>query len=188
MATIASGTAAHSRPRPPLDARRAAVWNAGAIVVVWLTSLFVVALWVAGGSTTEVKLQSTLFAGNTHGNANMLFDLYRDNGGSQSTIDASNSSFQTQPDVAMLNGTVTATMFDTDPGLEALDESGLTPIHPLPQTSPVIDHGSNPASLPTDQRGAPRACASTEGGQAVTDIGAYEYRTDRIFFGDFEAH
>ena len=146
------------------------------------------ALWVAGGSTTEVKLQSTLFAGNTHGNANLLFDLYRDSGGSQSRIDASNSSFQTQPDVAMLNGTVTATMFDTDPGLEALDESGPTPIHPLPQTSPVVDHGSNPASLATDQRGAPRASASTEGGQAVTDIGAYEYRTDRIFFGDFEAH
>ena len=146
------------------------------------------ALWVAGGSTTEVKLQSTLFAGNTHGNANLLFDLYRDSGGSQSRIDASNSSFQTQPDVAMLNGTVTATMFDTDPELEALDESGPTPIHPLPQTSPVVDHGSNPASLATDQRGAPRASASTEGGQAVTDIGAYEYRTDRIFFGDFEAH
>ncbi|HEY6892745.1 MAG TPA: choice-of-anchor Q domain-containing protein [Rhodanobacteraceae bacterium] len=144
------------------------------------------ALWVAGGSTTEVKLQSTLFAGNTHGNANLLFDVYRDSGGSQSTIDASNSSFQTQPDVATLNGTVTATMFDTDPELEALDESGLTPVHPLPATSPVVDHGSNPANLATDQRGAPRASASTQGGAAVTDIGAYEYRTDRIFFGDFE--
>jgi predicted outer membrane repeat protein len=144
------------------------------------------ALWVGGGATTQVKLQSTLFAGNTHGNGNLLFDLSRDSGGTQSTIDASNSAFETQPDVTTLNGTVTATLFDTDPGLEALDESGLTPIHPLPQTSPVVDHGSNPASLATDQRGAPRASASTEGGQAVTDIGAYEYRADRIFFGDFE--
>jgi predicted outer membrane repeat protein len=144
------------------------------------------ALWVGGGATTQVKLQSTLFAGNTHGNADLLFDLSRDSGGTQSTIDASNSAFETQPDVTTLNGTVTATLFDTDPGLEALDESGLTPIHPLPQTSPVVDHGSNPASLATDQRGGPRASASTEGGQAVTDIGAYEYRADRIFFGDFE--
>jgi hypothetical protein len=87
-----------------------------------------------------------------------------------------------------LNGTVTAPMFDTDPQIGALDESGLTPFHPLPETSAVIDHGINPANLATDQRGAPRASASTEGGQAVTDVGAYEYRTDRIFFGDFEAH
>jgi hypothetical protein len=50
----------------------------------------------------------------------------------------------------------------------------------------VVDHGSKPARLATDPRGAPRASASTEGGQAVTDIGAYEYRADRIFFGDFE--
>ena len=146
------------------------------------------ALWVAGGATTQVKLQSTLFAGNTHGNANLLVDVYRDSGGTQSTIDVANSAFQTQPDVTTLNGTVTAPMFDTDPQLEALDESGATPIHPLPSTSPVVDHGINPASLATDQRGAPRASASTEGGAAVTDIGAYEYRTDRIFFGDFEAH
>jgi predicted outer membrane repeat protein len=146
------------------------------------------ALWVAGGSTTQVKLQSTLFAGNTHGDANTLVDLYRESGGAESTIDASNSAFETQPDVTTLNGTVAATLFDTDPELEALDESGLTPIHPLPQTSPVVDRGANPASLATDQRGAPRASASTEGGQAVTDIGAYEYRADRIFFGDFELH
>lgn len=148
------------------------------------------ALWVGGGSTTQVKLQSDLFAGNTHGNANMLVDLYRESGGTQSTIDAANSAFQTQPDVTTLNGTVTATLFDTDPELAPLESSGLTMIHPLPSTSPVIDRGSNPASLTTDQRGPgfPRAAASVEGGEAVTDIGAYEYRTDRIFFGDFEAH
>ncbi|HEX5121884.1 MAG TPA: choice-of-anchor Q domain-containing protein [Rhodanobacteraceae bacterium] len=146
------------------------------------------ALWVGGGSTTQVKLQSDLFAGNTHGNANLLFDVYRESGGSQSTIDVANSAFQTQPDVTTLNGTVTAAMFDTDPQLEALDFSGPTAIHPLPVTSPVIDRGSNPGNLTTDQRGAPRSSAATEGGPAVTDIGAYEYRTDRIFFGDFEAH
>jgi len=146
------------------------------------------ALWVGGGSTTEVTLQSDLFAGNTHGNAGLLFDVYRESGGSKSTIDVASSAFQTQPDMTTLNGTVTAPMFDTDPQIGALDESGLTPFHPLAETSAVIDHGINPANLATDQRGAPRASASTEGGQAVTDVGAYEYRTDRIFFGDFEAH
>ncbi|HKE48724.1 MAG TPA: choice-of-anchor Q domain-containing protein [Rhodanobacteraceae bacterium] len=148
------------------------------------------ALWVAGGDTTEVKLQSTLFAGNTHGSLGMLVDLYREPAATQSTIDSTNSAFQTHPDIATLNGTVTATLFDTDPALEALDESGFTPVHPLPATSPVLDHGANPASLTTDQRGPgyPRAAASTEGGTASPDIGAYEYRVDRIFFGDFDAH
>jgi predicted outer membrane repeat protein len=144
------------------------------------------ALWVANGATTQVKLQSDLFAGNTHGSENALIDVYRQNGGTESTIDVANSAFQTHPGVTTLNGSVTNTMFDTDPELEALDESGPTPIHPLPETSPVVDHGSNPGNLATDQRGAPRASASTEGGAAVTDVGAYEYRTDRIFFGDFE--
>jgi predicted ferric reductase len=54
MATIASAPATHGRPRPRSDARRTAAWNAGAIVVVWLTSLFVVALWVSGGGVDAV--------------------------------------------------------------------------------------------------------------------------------------
>ena len=89
-----------------------------------------------------------------------------------------------------LNGTVTAAMFDTDPALLPLDENALTPIHPLPATSPVLDRGSNPGNLGTDQRGPgyPRAASSMDGGPAVTDIGAYEFRVDRIFFGDYEAH
>jgi predicted outer membrane repeat protein len=148
------------------------------------------ALWVAGGDTTEVKLQSDLFAGNTHGSENALVDVYRQSGGSESTIDVSNSAFQTQPGVTTLNGSVTNTMFDTDPELLPLDEDAFTPYHALPQTSPVVDRGANPGNLATDQRGPghPRAAASTDGGAEVPDIGAYEYRTDRIFFGDFEQH
>ena len=148
------------------------------------------ALWVGGGSTTEVTLQSDLFAGNTHGSENTLFDVYRETGGSQSTIDVASSAFQTQPDVATLNGSVTNAMFDTDPQIEPLDENAFTPIHPLPATSPVLDHGSNPGNLGTDQRGPgySRSAASTDGGPSATDIGANEYRVDRIFFGDFEAH
>ena len=148
------------------------------------------ALWVGGGTTTEVTLQSDLFAGNTHGSENALVDIYRESGGAQSTIDVASSAFQTQPSVTTLNGTVAATMFDTDPELLPLDDSGFTPIHPLPATSPVLDHGANPANLTSDQRGPgyPRAAASSEGGTASPDIGAYEFRVDRIFFGDFEAH
>jgi predicted outer membrane repeat protein len=148
------------------------------------------ALWVGGDSTTQVTLQSTLFAGNTHGNAGALVDVIRQNGGTESMLSATNSAFQTQPDVTTLNGTVSAVMFDTDPELEPLDETRLTPVHPLSGTSPVLDHGSNPGNLETDQRGPgfPRSAASTEGGPAATDIGAYEYRVDRIFFGDFEQH
>ena len=144
------------------------------------------ALWVAGGDTTEVKLQSDLFAGNTHGSENTLFDVYRELGGSQSTIDVANSAFQTQPSVGTLNGSVVAAMFDTDPQLEPLNEDAPTPYHALPEGSPVIDHGSNPGNLATDQRGVARSAASTEGGPSATDIGAYEYVVDRIFFGDFE--
>jgi len=150
------------------------------------------ALWVAGGTTTEVTLQSTLFAGNTHGTENTLFDVMRETGSSgspQSTINASNNAFQTQPSVTTLNGASQANLFDTDPALEPLelDAAHLTWVHPLLETSPVVDHGSNPANLATDQRGAARSSAAIEGGTASTDIGAYEYRTDHIFHGDFES-
>lgn len=49
MATIASTPATSARTSLPTRTRGTAAWNAGAIVVVWLTSLFVAALWVAGG-------------------------------------------------------------------------------------------------------------------------------------------
>lgn len=148
------------------------------------------ALWVANGTTTQVTLQSTLFAGNTHGTEETLVDVVRDSGGgtSQSTINASSDAFQTQPDGTTLNGSLQANLFNTDPQLDPLelDAAGITWVHPLPPTSPVVDHGANPGNLTTDQRGAARSSASIEGGPATTDIGAYEYRTDHIFRGDFE--
>jgi len=54
MATIAPAPASPARPFLPTGGRRTAAWNAGAIVVVWLTSLFVAALWVAGGGVDAV--------------------------------------------------------------------------------------------------------------------------------------
>jgi hypothetical protein len=149
------------------------------------------ALWVGGGTTTDVKLQSTLFAGNTHGNQNGLSDVYRENGsGPESTIDASHSSFQTSPDATVLNGTIESNLLAVDPLLEPLrfDAGGITPVHPLPSNSPVIDQGSNPGNLATEQRGTgyPRAWSEPNNTNGRADIGAYEYRSDFIFRGDFE--
>jgi hypothetical protein len=151
------------------------------------------AVWLGGGATTKMRLDSVLFAGNTHGNGGDKLDLTRSiaASGVQSTLDASHSSFEEAPAIGVISGDNVANLINVDPLLEPLTMAGgFTPVHPLPEASPVIDQGSNPASLATDQRGPgyPRASASTEGGAEVTDIGAYEYRTDRIFFGDFEQH
>src|SRR6478735_1165567 len=56
MATIVSPTAPVALRRPSVSTgpRRAAIWNGGAIVVTWLTSLFVAALWVSGGGVDAV--------------------------------------------------------------------------------------------------------------------------------------
>ena len=57
----------------------------------------------------------------------------------------------------------------TDPNLDSLDfNGGLTRTQPPHAGSPVIDAGSNPLALATDQRGAPRVAGST------ADMGAYE--------------
>lgn len=54
MTSIAPSSAPAAGPFVPTGGRRAAAWNAGAIVVVWLTSLFVAALWVSGGGVDAV--------------------------------------------------------------------------------------------------------------------------------------
>ena len=57
----------------------------------------------------------------------------------------------------------------TDPMLDSLDFSGgVTRTHWPQQGSPVIDAGSNPLALATDQRGAPRVVGS------AADMGAFE--------------
>jgi len=62
-------------------------------------------------------------------------------------------------------------LFNVDPLLAPLaNNGGPTQTHALKEGSPAINHGSNPAGLPTDQRGAPFA---RQLGSAV-DIGAYE--------------
>lgn len=151
------------------------------------------AVWLGGGATTKLRLDSDLFAGNTHGNGDTKLDLTRSiaASGTQSTIDASHSAFEEAPAIGVISGDDIANLINIDPELQPLTMAGgYTPVHPLPENSPVIDQGSNPASLSTDQRGPgfPRSAQASEGGPAATDIGAYEYRVDRIFFGDFEQH
>jgi hypothetical protein len=82
-----------------------------------------------------------------------------------------------------VNGTPPPGTLVGDPGLLPLAENGgPTPTHALAANSIAIDHGSNPAHLVSDQRGAgyPRFF-----GQAP-DIGAYERSiVDRIFANGF---
>lgn len=87
----------------------------------------------------------------------------------------------TSANVALPPGTLTG-----DPMLAPLaDNGGMTLTHALLPGSPAIDAGSNPESLPTDQRGPPFARVV---GPAA-DIGAYESQTpppDFIFSDGFD--
>lgn len=150
------------------------------------------ALWVANGATTKVTVQSTLFAGNTHGNAQGSADLTRQAGGTtESTLNVDHSSFQQMPAIGVITNAGAGNL-ETDPLLQPLTlaHGGLTPTHPIPRNSPVVDKGSNPGNLATDQRGAGfvRTWSDPNNRNGVADIGAYEYRGDTIFFGDFELH
>ena len=151
------------------------------------------ALWVANGVSTKVTLQSTLFAGNTHGNAQLLSDMTRTSGsGGDSTLSVDHSSFQAMPAIGVITNPGTGNI-EADPLLQplSLTYGGLTPVHPIPLASPAVDAGSNPANLTTDQRGAGFARAVDADAchrplVARADIGAFEYRADTIFCYGFE--
>ena len=84
----------------------------------------------------------------------------------------------------MLNGSNTDNLIDADPLLQPLaDNGGPAPTHALGVGSPACERGEDTASLSYDQRGAPFARRYGE-----VDIGAFEYRADAIFYGDFEVH
>jgi predicted outer membrane repeat protein len=69
----------------------------------------------------------------------------------------------------------------SDPQLLPLGSNGgPTQTHAIAPTSPARDHGSNPAVLATDQRGAPFARVSG----LAPDIGAYEINLPDVIFQD----
>ena len=145
------------------------------------------ALWVANGATTRVTVQSTLFAGNTHGTGLAPTDLSRQTGGTvPSTLAVDHSLFGAMPAIGVISQPGAGNL-EADPQLQPLAMAGgITPVHALPLSSPAVDAGSNPANLTTDQRGAgfarvvdANACQRPLVARA--DIGAYEYRADTIF-------
>ncbi len=140
---------------------------------------------VAEGGHT-LNLVSTLVAENVRGASNVPSELVRGVGadGSISTINASHSLIFGIPDPGTLNGTDAANVIGADPLLLPLaDNGGPTPTFAIDIGSPACERGENPAGLATDQRGP-----GFSRGYGRTDIGAYEYRGDTIFYGDFELH
>lgn len=144
------------------------------------------AVWVGNGVTTRLTVQSTLFAGNTHGNQQGKSDLTRLQGAPSSTLDVENSAFETMPDAGTLNGINLDNLFAIQAQLQPLTTThgrGFVPLHPIAKTSPVVDRGSNPGNLANDQRGPGfhRAFSWPNNTRGVPDIGAYELYGDTIF-------
>jgi hypothetical protein len=150
------------------------------------------AVW--GGSNAQVKLVSVLFDRNSRGTGNDYSDLARVGTTSlPSTLDVANSLLRSGYSSSVITSQSAPNLFATDALLLPLDTSiGLAPIVPISRLSPAIDRGVNPGNLTTDQRGAGFARAWSDPnyrnvpGLSKPDIGAYEYRGDAIFVGDFE--
>lgn len=121
----------------------------------------------------NLDVSSTIIANNTS-TAGGGFDLV-----SRATVTGANNLIQ-KPN-SMLPASVA--IVGVDPVLAPLaNNGGLTSTHALQVGSPAIDTGSNPKSLPFDQRGT--GFARLVG--AAVDIGAYESNPDRIFANGFE--
>ena len=68
-------------------------------------------------------------------------------------------------------------MSNTAPSIDPLENNGgQTATHALKGDSPAIDAGDNSACSAVDQRGISRPVDGDGDGDAVCDIGAYEYQ------------
>jgi len=170
--------------------------NATAPTTPPVAGLITGALWVDSTATT-VRIESTLFDSNTHGNTGVLADLAHvaSSASNPSIVSATDSLFRTMPGASEINGDNLRNQFATSAQLKPLttaDGGGFVPVHPLARTSPAIDRGSNPGGLIWDQRGAGFVRAWSDPGyrndplNSHADIGAFEYRGDAFFHGDFE--
>ena len=152
------------------------------------------AIWVAG-TDTQVRLSSVLFGGNTRGGGGLGADVARTATTSvPSTLDVAHSLLQADFDSSVLTSQSGVNQFAADAQLLPLNRSiGLAPVVPIPRTSPAIDRGANPGNLAHDQRGAGFVRAWTDPVHANdpalsrADVGAYEFRGDAMFVGDFES-
>ncbi|WP_257385080.1 choice-of-anchor Q domain-containing protein [Tahibacter caeni] len=137
-----------------------------------------------GGHTLE--LISTVVAGNTRGSALLPSELARgvDIDGPPSLLSARRSLIRVAPEAGVLNGVSVDNLVDVDPLLLPLaGNGGAVPTHALGVGSPACERGEDTTGLSYDERGAPFARR-----YGVVDVGAYEYRADTIFLGDFENH
>jgi hypothetical protein len=117
-------------------------------------------------TSTPVEIISTIIAGNTaHSD--------RDMSSGNNTVDASFTLIQHVTDGTSLNNTSHDNLLNVNPLLGALGNHGGTTQTILPAAnSPVIDAGSNPDNLTTDQRGTGFARVL-----GTADIGAVEVGT-----------
>jgi parallel beta-helix repeat protein len=126
------------------------------------------------GNGGALSLTSTIVAGNVSGPAP---DLYFYSSGSV----GGNNNLIGVADVG--NYTLTGTNNQTGTTAKPLDaklsplanNGGPTQTHALMPVSPAIDEGSNPSSIPTDQRGNTRVIGT------AADIGAYEVQAPAKF-------
>lgn len=154
------------------------------------------ALWVDSTGTT-VSLESCLFDGNTYGNTGLLTDIAHVSTSTSNPgiVNASDSLFRSMPGNEEIDGLNLRNQFATDALLKpltTLEGGGFVPVHPLSRLSPAIDRGSNTGNLTWDQRGPGFVRAWTDARYSNdsvfsrADVGAYEFRGDGIFVGDFE--
>ena len=117
-----------------------------------------------GYAYTDATLKNTLIANNTAANC-VLNKVLTSQGYNLSSDNSCAGSF-----------TTTGDLNNTDPLLSALaSNGGATQTHALQSGSPAIDTGANTGCPSTDQRGVTRPLDGNGDGNAICDIGAFEY-------------